>query len=87
MNVKFLGHYGPPPSRYQELTPPDFFLWSWLKDRAFATVPQFVDGETTNYGRISTNRRTNITKCVPKYGSPGGCLSQQRRSFSVPTLV
>ena len=41
----WIGRRGPVewPPRSPDLTPPDFFLWGYLKDKVYAQRPQTID--------------------------------------------
>lgn len=58
------------PPRSCDLTPPDFFLWSYLKDRVYAndpqTIPQLKDNIRRVTGEIGPNLCENVVRNFDK---------------------
>ena len=64
------------PLHLPDLTPPDYFLWGYLKGRVYQNKPQTIDALKANITERNSDSDSGRTgKDFPKYGELGSTLS------------
>ena len=66
------------PPRSPDLTPPDYFLWGYLKGRVYLNKPRTIGALKANHRRNSGSDSGRTSKDFPKYGAPGSILSGRK---------
>ena len=67
------------PPRSSDLTPPDYFLWGYLKGRVYQNKPRTIVALKANINEeIQALTADVLAKDFPKYGAPGSILSGRK---------
>ena len=67
------------PPRLPDLTPPDYFLWRYLKGRFYQNKPETIEALKANITEeIQAVTADVLAKDFPKYGAPVSILSGRK---------